>query len=137
MDIVTITPRYVLTAKAEGLSPKTINHTLGAVRYFAKFSGGIEDVRKVTADDLRRFSASIQDKKRWSERSNVKVQSAISRTSINTYVRAIKAFWSWMQRQGIITHNPLAEVTCPSANRPLRLLLASSVLILGLALQMS
>ncbi|MCX6009449.1 MAG: tyrosine-type recombinase/integrase [Chloroflexi bacterium] len=113
MDIVTITPRYVLTAKAEGLSLKTINHTLGAVRYFAKFSGGIEDVRKVTADDLRRFSASLQDKKRWSERSNVKVQSAISRTSINTYVRAIKAFWSWMQRQGIIKYNPLAEVSAP------------------------
>jgi integrase/recombinase XerD len=86
---------------------------LAAVRYFAKFSGGIEDVRKVTADDLRRFSASLQDKKRWSERSNVKVQSAISRTSINTYVRAIKTFWSWMQRQGIIKYNPLAEVSAP------------------------
>jgi site-specific recombinase XerD len=86
---------------------------LGVVRYFAKFSGGIEDVRKVTADDLRRFSASLQDKRRWSERPNVKVQSAISKTSINTYVRAIKAFWSWMQLQGIITHNPLAEVSAP------------------------
>ena len=113
MDIENIIAKYSLRARAEGLSPKTIKNTASSVRYFTHFIGGIEDVKKITSDDLRRFIISLQHKKRWSGRLGVKVQNNISGTSINTYVRAIRAFWSWMHRENIIKVNPFATVPAP------------------------
>jgi site-specific recombinase XerD len=113
VNVDTIITRYTLFARSEGFSPKTIKHTVSAVNYFTEFLGGIDDVTKVTADDLRRFIVGLQSRKRWANRTDVKIQGKISGTSINTYTRAIKAFWSWMQRQGIITKNPLADVSAP------------------------
>jgi hypothetical protein len=55
-------------------------------------------VRKITGDDLRRFIIALQQKKRWATRPDIKAGGRISATSINTYLRAIKAFWGWMQR---------------------------------------
>ncbi len=43
----------------------------------------------------------------------------ISDTSINTYVRAIKSFWSWLEREGIIKANPLASVKAPKLTKKL------------------
>lgn len=37
----------------------------------------------------------------------------LSRTSINTYVRGCKAFWSWLERERIIDDNPLTTVKSP------------------------
>jgi len=113
MDMDSIINKYTLTTKAEGFSQKTIKHTVRAVKYFDKFLGGIDDVSRVTADDLRRFIVGLQNRRRWAERTEVKIQDKISGTSINTYVRAIKAFWSWMERQGIIKQNHFADVPAP------------------------
>ena len=113
MDLNSIATKYNLSARAEGLSEKTVKHTTNSVRYFDRFLGGIDDVSKVVADDLKRFIVDLRGRKRWAERSDVQVKDKISGTSINTYVRAIKAFWSWMEQQDIIKSNPLAAVPAP------------------------
>jgi len=55
MSIDTLLTRYALSARAEGLSPKTVAHVKLGVKLFTQFLGGIPDVRKVSPDDLRRF----------------------------------------------------------------------------------
>jgi integrase/recombinase XerD len=137
VDINSIILKYTLTEKAEGLSQKTINHTVSAVKYFDKFLGGIDDVSRVTADDLRRFIVGLQNRKRWADRAEVKIQDKISGTSINTYTRAIKAFWSWMQRQNIIKKNPLAEVPAPKLPKKLPKILTEDDLNALLKLKIS
>jgi site-specific recombinase XerD len=80
--------------------------------------GGIEDVRKISGDDLRRFIVQLQEKTVW-EGLPQNQGRRLSPTSVNTYVRAIKSFWSWLQREGIIKYNPLASIPCPKAPRKL------------------
>ena len=38
---------------------------------------------------------------------------ALSPTTINTYARGVHAFWSWLEREGLIRENPLKAVPAP------------------------
>jgi site-specific recombinase XerD len=113
MSVDNLLTKYSLNAKAEGLSQQTITHVKRAVGFFDQFLGGIPDVRKVSADDLRRFIVALQQKPRWAGGPQKSNGQSISGTSINTYCRAIKSFWSWLQRDGVIKTNPLASVPAP------------------------
>jgi site-specific recombinase XerD len=112
-EINSVITKYSLSARAEGHSEKTVKHTVNSAHYFANFLGGIDDVSKVTADDLKRFIVDLRGRRRWADRSDVQVKDKISGTSINTYVRAVKAFWAWMEQQNIIKSNQLAAVPAP------------------------
>ncbi|MCL0074137.1 tyrosine-type recombinase/integrase [Dehalococcoidia bacterium] len=113
MSADTLLNRYRLVSMSEGLSNKTIQHVMSSVRYFDEFLGGIADINKVTADDLRGFILALQQKKTWSNRPEVNAKHQMSGSSINTYCRGVKAFWSWLNRQGIINENQLAVVKAP------------------------
>jgi integrase/recombinase XerD len=94
------------------LSPATIAHTKSCIGFFAEFLGGINDVSTITADDLRRLTVSLKSRTAWenSPKSNGK---RLSPVTVNTYIRAIKSFWSWLKEEDIIVTNPLAMVPAP------------------------
>jgi len=61
-----------------------------SVGLFEEFLGGIPDVRRITGDDLRRFVGALRNRSTWAgcpERQ----KRPLSPTTINTYVRAIRA----------------------------------------------
>jgi site-specific recombinase XerD len=118
MSVEVLLTRYGLSARAEGLSPKTVSHVRLGVRLFDDFLGGIPDVRKVSADDLRRFIIALQQRPKWQGMRQSNGQN-ISPTAINTYTRAVKSFWSWLLRESIIKSNPLADVKAPKAGKRL------------------
>ena len=118
MSVDTLLSRYGLSCRAEGLSPKTVSHVRLGVRLFADFLGGVPDVKKVTGDDLRRFIVALQQRPKWQGMKQANGQK-ISATAINTYTRAVKSFWSWLLREGIIKSNPLASVPAPKTGKRL------------------
>lgn len=63
-------------------------------------------------EDLQRFILYLREKRAWSETPHAKDR-PLSDTSVNTYVRAIRSFWSWMLGQKLIDVNPLAAVAAP------------------------
>ncbi|HEY92205.1 MAG TPA: hypothetical protein G4O17_00460, partial [Dehalococcoidia bacterium] len=89
-----------------------MDHVKLPVKLFAGSIGGIQDVSKVRADDLRHFILDLGQRPKWAGTSHEK-EEKISRTTLNTYVRGIKAFWAWLSREGIIKHNPFAGVRTP------------------------
>jgi len=112
MSIENLLARYELTARAEGKSPKTVDHVKLAVKLLAGSIGGIQDVSKVRADDLRNFILDLEQRPKWAGTSHEK-EEKLGRTTLNTYVRGIKAFWAWLSREGIIKHNPFTGVRTP------------------------
>lgn len=110
--------RYALNARAQGLSPTTVIHVKRVVGFFTDFLGEIPDVRKVTGDDLKRFIVAMQQKQKWAGTKQQSKQK-ISGTAINTYVRAIKSFFSWLEREGIIKKSPLVNVPAPKIPKKL------------------
>ena len=103
---------YEIDARARGYSPHTITHVKGCVGFLAAFLSDVPDVSRVTADDFRRFLSSLCDGPVRNHPAHEQ-KHKVGPTSINTYARAIKSFWSWLEEEGIVTANPLASVKTP------------------------
>jgi len=88
------------------------------MKFFTDFMGGIDDVTELEADDLRRFIVYLRQKKKWSGLPHVKDEK-LGATAVNTYVRALKGFFNWLERESIIEVNPFSKVTTPKAPKVL------------------
>ena len=108
--------RYRLWAQAQGYSPKTVSHVTQSVEMFARFFGGIPDVKRVSGEDLQRFIAGLRCRHTWPDYPDRRKR-PLAPTSINTYVRAIRAFWGWLEKEGHIPSNPLSKIKPPKKPR--------------------
>jgi site-specific recombinase XerD len=108
---------YKTYARAEGKSPKTIRFISQSVDYFARFLGvEYQDISNITANDLRRFVITLQDKTKYSHHPFNKPQRVkLSPQSIQTYCRGIKTFFSFLHREGFLDSNPMEKVRMPKA----------------------
>ena len=109
---------YRICAKAEGKSQRTIGWVNSSVSYFCQFLGDKEDIATITANDFRRFIIALRDKPKFSQHPlNKTQQEKLSSHSINTYCRAIRAFFSYLFREGLIEANPLQGVKMPKVTQ--------------------
>jgi site-specific recombinase XerD len=104
--------RYELFAQAAGFSHAQIHHMHSCVGLLDRFLHGIQDMKEVSASDFRLFLTDLRDRPMWSGLHNEQARH-LNGTSINTYARAIKAFFNWLNAEGIISINPLASVIIP------------------------
>ena len=112
---------YSLYARTEGKSLKTISITVTALtrlKGFLRINGLSADVTQLSAHQIREFIQYLQQAPAFENHRYTKPQArGLSGHAINCYLRAIRAFWSWMVREEIIYSNPFAKVTIPKAPR--------------------
>ena len=106
---------YKTYARAEGKSLKTIRWITSSIGYFADFLGPeCQDIASITANDFRQFVIALQGKHKFSQHPYNKPQQAkVSPQSIETYCRAIRAFFGYLYREGFIDANPMEKVKMP------------------------
>jgi integrase/recombinase XerD len=108
---------YRLYARTEGKSQKTITITTTAVntlRDFLESSGFSTDVTDIGTKELREFILHLQQVRAFEHHPYTKPQErTLSGNTVNCYLRAIRAFWSWLIREEIILSNPFARVRIP------------------------
>ena len=108
---------YRLCAKAEGKSPNTIALTttaLGILRAFLEEEGLSTDVTQITAHEMRRFVLYLQQARAFRDHPCTKPQDKrLSGHTINCYLRAIRAFWSWLVLEEIVEGTPFSRVKVP------------------------
>jgi len=106
---------YRICAKAEGKSPKTVDWIADAIRYFSQFLGDqANDLGNVNAQSLRQFILALQTKKTFSEhRFTPPQEKPVSPDTVASYTRAIKSFFSFLEREELIPSNPVAKVKVP------------------------
>ncbi len=112
---------YRLYARTEGKSPKTIEITTTAVialRTFLEVRGFSTDVGEIGALELREFILHLQRVKTFEHHRFAKPQQkGLTGHTINCYLRAVRAFWSWLVREEIILSNPFARVRIPKPSK--------------------
>jgi len=106
---------YRTYARAEGKSPKTIDWVVSSVGYFSEFlSPEQQDINTITGNDLRRFIIALQEKPKFANHPYNKPQKAkVSAQSIETYCRGIRAFFSFLKREGFVENNVMEKVKMP------------------------
>jgi len=113
----TLIQGYRLYAQTEGKSPKTIRITTTAVttlRDFLQSRRFPTDVMEIGAQELREFILHLQQVKAFEHHPFTRPQQrGLSGHGINCYLRAVRAFWSWLVREEIILSNPFAKLRIP------------------------
>ena len=105
---------YRQFATSEGKSPRTIECNIADVRSFDWFLGGCQDIRHVTAEDLRRYIIYLQNRPRYATHPTIKSRDRnLSPDAIASYVRGIRSFWSWLKSENFIQDNPFVHVKPP------------------------
>lgn len=117
----TLIQGYRLCARTEGKSDKTILITttaLNKLRQFLESRGYPTDVIEIGTQELREFILYLQQVRAFEYHPYTRPQTrGLSGHAINTYLRSIRAFWSWLVREEVITSNPFSKVKVPKPPR--------------------
>jgi integrase/recombinase XerD len=110
---------YRLCARAEGKRPKTIDTVTSSVTYLEKFlvsQGLATEANSIGPDEIRAFILYLQQKRRFTGHPyTYPQQDGLSLHSINSYLRSIRAFWSWLTAEGVVEQNVFTRVRIPKA----------------------
>ena len=100
MDLMVLLGGYRLCAQAEGKSEKTVAIMTTAITLFVEFLRGeglSTDVSEIGASELRAFIRHLQERSKYPRHPfNRPEEKKLSPFTTNGYVRAIRAFWSWL-----------------------------------------
>ena len=108
---------YRIYAQAAGRSPATISWINNGVKLFMEFLGDEPKYcSEVTASDLRRFIIEYGQRHAYQKHPFSKTKKTLVKAiSIQTYVRAIKAFFSYLESDDLIKENVILKVKKPKA----------------------
>jgi len=116
-DIASLLHGYQLCATTEGKSPNSLAIVTNSVTYLYNFlsSNGLStDVTQIGAEEMRAFILYLQRKRCFSNHPYSKAQQrGLSGHTINTYMRSIRAFWSWLVEEEVIESNPFSKLKIP------------------------
>ncbi len=98
---------YQLCARTEGKSENTIRITktaLATLRGFLESRGYSTDTNEIGTCELREFILYLQQVRAFEHHPFTKPQNRrLSGYAVNCYLRATRAFWSWLIREEIIS----------------------------------
>ncbi len=113
----TLIQGYKLCARTEGKSEKTITiatTALTTLNRFLKSRKYSTDVIDIGAHELREFILHLQQVRAFEHHPLTRPQAkGLSGHAVNTYLRSIRAFWSWLVREEIIMSSPFSRVRIP------------------------
>ena len=119
---------YEAYNRSEGKSPATIFWYSRVLTYFSKYldkSNLPSTLGTLDSHTVREFILYLQTKRKWDGHPYVPSPGGnLAAISVQTYVRALKAFFSWLHREGYTEHNILADLRPPKAPQKLVKVLA-------------
>jgi integrase/recombinase XerD len=110
---------YQIQARTEGKSEKTIRIYTTALGIFQRFldrRGFSTEVTGIGPEEIREFIGYLQNTRAFMEHPFTGPQKkGLTGHTVNCYLRAIRAFWSWLIAEEFIEINPFDRVTIPKA----------------------
>lgn len=110
---------YKIQAKTEGKSEHTIRIYSTALSIFDRFlvrKGYSTDVTIIGVEDIREFIGYLQNTRAFMDHPFTGPQKkGLTGHTINSYLRAIRAFWGWLLAEEFMEVNPFDQVKVPKA----------------------
>ena len=126
---------YKFYLEAMNRSPKTISwyqDILGKYFAFQTSNQMLKPVQELGTAELRAYILHLQQTTRWANSPYIrKATGKLSPYSIQGEVRAIKAFWGYLEKEGYIEKNPLARFPLPKVpQKPVHILSSEQIMTL-------
>ena len=110
---------YNLCARSEGKSTNYINLITACIGLFIRYLDANSlptNVSGINPQHIRGFIIHLQSINRFANHPFARPQEGgLSGHTINTYMRSLRAFWSWLEAEEIIVDNPFSHLKIPRA----------------------
>lgn len=113
LELQNLIEGFQLSCQTEGKSPKTIEWYTSFVtrfRLFLELNNLPSQIDKISKNHIRQFILYLQEEARTPHSGK-----NLSGATIQGYARALKAFFSWADREGYISFNQMAKIPVPKA----------------------
>jgi site-specific recombinase XerD len=114
---------FELHNRTEGKSSRTVDWYNLSLKQFHRFlvqSGQPTRLADLGERQVREFILYLQEKNRWQDNPHIPQQSQkLAPISIQSYIRALRAFFNWLYKQGYTPENRLANLKPPKAPQKL------------------
>ena len=110
---------YILNCRTEGKSPKTISGYEMALRNFAWYCRRSEfpEIQRLTAVHIRHFLWYLaSEPHRWDSTSPA-AKRQVTSTTVNSYFRALRTFFNWLEHEELILENPFRNLKTPRIDK--------------------
>jgi len=118
-DLATLIKGYKLCAQSEGKSTSYIDLVTACIGLFIRYLDANSlptNVSLIDAQHIRGFIVHLQSINRFASHPFARPQEGrLSGHTVNTYMRSLRAFWSWLESEEIIADNPFSHVRIPRA----------------------
>ena len=123
---------FLVYCRSAQLRPKTMKSYEQALRLFERWckeQQGIETVDKVTESVIRHYIQDLQERGKYSFYADESQKETnfpdrrrdyrkpVSNTTINNYIRNLRVFFNWLDRDYVIKRNPMKKVRQLKVNR--------------------
>ncbi len=115
VELTALTRHFELFNRTEGKSQKTVdwyNLTIERFQHFLTGNGKSTRLDGIGEADVREYILYLQGRNWWQENPYVHHRGKLAAISIQTYIQALRAFFSWLYREGYTGENRLG--VCPS-----------------------
>jgi site-specific recombinase XerD len=116
-ELASLLSGYQFCALSEGKSPKTIDGVFNSVRYLEQFLslvGVSGDAAAVGTAEIRGFILYLSQKPCFSNHPYIpQRERGLSPHSINSYLRALRSFFSWLVAEGVLETSPFLKLKLP------------------------
>jgi site-specific recombinase XerD len=118
-DLGTLIKYFDTCNRSDGKSKDTIrwyNQTLKQFEEFLAETGRPTSIEDLGEPEVREYIIYLQGRCRWPDNPHVSLNNKpLSAISIQTYVRALRAFFKWLWNEGYTENNRLASLKPPKA----------------------
>ncbi len=128
ISLETLARDYILNCIVEGKSPKTIAIYEMVINNFIWYcrKNDFPEALELRAMHIRKFMFYLMsESNRWGNNSPAAKKPA-SKTTANDYFRALRCFFNWVTREGLLLENPLNNIKAPKVDNKIIEPLSSS-----------
>ena len=118
-DLGALSKYFETCNRSDGKSKDTIkwyNQTLKQFEKFLMETGKPTNIADIGEPEVREYIIYLQERRRWPNKPYASLDSQqLSAISVQTYVRALRAFFRWLWKEGYTASNRLAYLKPPKA----------------------
>jgi len=118
-----LTRHFEAYNRSEGKSPRTVEWYCRVLRYFERYleeQGHSTNLGDLTLEVAREFVLYLQTRRKWDGHPYIpSPDGKLAAISVQNYVRGLRAFFSWLYREGYTEEHILAQLKPPKASQKL------------------
>lgn len=112
---------FLLEQSCRGNSNATVEYYKGNIYRFVTYleeQGLATDTSSITKEQIKKHILYLKSAKKWAKTEHIESDEELTSKSVQTYIRALKAWSAWMEDEGYLNEIVSSEIKLPRAVAP-------------------